>query len=65
MTDFSKYYTAVAADDAFSVELTRVYGAIAQDARYYVTHDDHGVNCARLEKQRTGDEWLDEMKANR
>lgn len=65
MTDFTKYYDAIDADNDFTVELTRVYGANACNARYYYSHDDAAVNAAKSTKLRAGDLWLAEMKANR
>ena len=64
MTDFTKYYAAIDPDAAFSVELARVYGADACNARYYYTHTDQGVNKAKAEKLRAGDAWFAEMQSN-
>lgn len=45
------YHAALAADDAFSRELVRAYGAAnAGDARYRYTHADPAVAAAALEK---------------
>lgn len=40
------------ADDRFSAELARVYGARACEARYRTTHEDPGVLAAMHEKLR-------------
>jgi len=44
------YRAAQAADDAFSVELRRVYGSNAGDARYKWRHDDPKVQAAMRAK---------------
>jgi hypothetical protein len=60
--NFKLYEAAIDADTAFTVELCRVYGTKAGDARYLTKHDDAGINAAKLRKLAADVAWLEEMK---
>lgn len=46
MTYQDAYYASVAADEAYSRELERVYGSYACEARYKYKHADERVQAA-------------------
>lgn len=57
------YIAALEADEAFNVELVRVYGmAKAGDARYKARHSDDALNLARDAKMKADMLWLDYMR---
>jgi hypothetical protein len=56
------YFTALAADNDFSRELIRTYGAAqASDKRYQRSHEDGACEAARLFKIEADVAWLAEM----
>lgn len=59
------YLAALAADEAFSRELTRVYGARACDARYLARHSDADVTRAKDSKLRADEAWRAAMAQTR
>jgi hypothetical protein len=65
MTNFKLYEAAINADNAFTVELCRVYGTKACDMRYAYAHTDKGVNAALTVKLAADAVWREEMERNR
>lgn len=61
-TDYTLFAAAQAADDAYHVELVRVYGKNACNARYQMTHTDAAVIAARQAKHLADAMWLAEMR---
>lgn len=51
MTYGQAYVAALAADNAYTAQLERVYGANACNARYWYTHADPAVQAAARAKQ--------------
>jgi len=64
-TNYTLYYAALAADDAYRVELVRVYGKNACNARYQMTHTDAAVIATRQAKHLADKVWLAEMRRDK
>lgn len=54
-----RYHAAIAADKAYSIELERVYGPLACEARYYKRHNDLECQTALARKLEADADLLD------
>ena len=54
-----RYRSAIAADEAYSVELRRVYGSLSSEARYFNRHDDLECQAALARKLEADADLLD------
>lgn len=56
------FRAAMAADQAYTCELVRVYGRHACEARYHAHHNDARVMKAANEKVAADKAWLDALR---
>jgi hypothetical protein len=62
-TNFDLYHKAIAADDAFTAELTRVYGSRACEKRYQsAPYSDSQLEAASRAKRIADTNWITEMQ---
>jgi hypothetical protein len=64
-TDYTLFDAAQAADDAYHVELVRVYGKNACNARYQMTHTDAAVIATGQAKLLASEVWFAEMRRDK